>query len=227
MDISLDRIPVLIAFFLPGFFWFYVRQNLSHTPSRDLSSFELVMFSLLYSVFITLIEAFLFVIVAQQLGLDIMHAISIPRDQFIIHPVAMTGGVLLWFTLGLFLAYLIARYDPVDKLLERQLIVSGRSSTDIWHNTFARLPSNVSLVDVIVHMKNGDLYAGYLKEYQQNPDRDGHRDFSIAGVCYRPVSGSSIIPSYDRAKLGVRSLSIINTREVKSIDVWLRCDPSE
>lgn len=225
MDLSFDHLPLLVIFALPGFFWFHARQRLSPAPSRDPSTFELGLFSIGYSVIIVLLEGIVFLLLGRCFGITVAHIFSSPMAIFLEYPEFSLLMILVWCVFGFSLAYILAWYDPVDKLFTRRLSGSGRSITDVWHNSFALSNRSHILIDVIVHMKDGDIYIGFLKEYQQCPDSDGNRELSVAGVCYRAGTQNPVLTSYDRNHYGEKGFVLLNTRDIKAIDVHIRDHP--
>jgi len=219
MDLSLEWLPLLVVFLLPGFIAFYTGQYLNPAREIKLSSFELGLISLGYSLIISCVEGLLFVAILPLLGTDIGKLIRDPiQDTLATYPGQAVLGMTAWVTIGLIAGLFIGLHDPVfNRSLRGKLDRLGINKADIWFSVFdTRKYENIQ---VLVHMKNGDVYAGYLGEYDLTPDDNGNREFVIMGVHFRPGPETILRPHDKGVAFGRNSAVFLNTRDVNAIDI--------
>lgn len=219
MDLSLEWLPLLIVFLLPGFVAFYIGQYLKPGRGLELSSFELGLISLGYSLVISCVEALLFVLVLPSLGVDLGKLIRDPlQDTLAIYPGQTILGLTIWIAFGLGLGYIIGVYTPIfNRPVQTRLAKLGIRKSDIWFNVFdVRKHENA---EILVHMKNGDVYAGYLGEYDLIPDSNGNREFVVVGTHFRPGSQTTARAHDKGSEVGRNSAVLLSTRDVDAIDI--------
>lgn len=219
MDLSLEWLPLLIVFLLPGFVAFYLGQYLKPGREREFSSFELGLISLAYSLVISCIEALLFVLVLPSLGVNLGKLIQDPfQDTLAAYPGQVTLGLTIWIAVGLGFGYLVGVNNPIfNRPVQSRLAKLGIRKSDIWFNVF-----NTKIhegVQILVHMKNGDIYAGYLGEYDLFPDDNGNREFVVMGVHFRPGPQTTMLAHDKGSKFGRNSAALLNTRDADAIDI--------
>lgn len=220
MRLSFETLPLTIIFLLPGFFVFYTRQFLYPAGQQKLETFPLGLLSLGYSVIISLVEALG--------GIGVLRFFQADASVFLrdlpsvaqSYPLVTLTVTLAWVLIGAGLALVLGIWDPYLYLLRRINQKRRHFDTDIWFNLLEierRNQSRPTAVVATAHMKNGDIYSGYLKEFELQSDDDGTRDFILYDVFFCP--GDNANPCLKQARLGEVSYVLLNTRDVQSIDV--------
>lgn len=218
MNLSLEALPLILLFLLPGFFVYYTRQYLTPAVDFQLDNFELALMSIGYSAVIVLFEALLFAIGLSLLGVDISALLTDAQNTAIQHPVWTLSGIASWTIISVIMACVAGAKDPYFWILRR--INPDHTDTNTWFNLLVlerkRRGENFPVI-VTAHLKNGNLYSGYLSEFQALPDPDGSRAFTLAKVQFIPgnEANRSLTASYQ----GDDSFVLLNTRNVESLDV--------
>ena len=220
MNLSFETLPLIIIFLLPGFFVFYTRQFLYPAGRQKLETFPLGLLSLGYSVIISLVEAIA--------GMSVLRFLQVDASVFLrdlpsvaqSHPLVALTVTLVWILVGSGLALLFGIRDPYLGLLRKLNQKRRHFDTDIWFNLLEierKAQPQTTVVVATAHMKNGNLYSGYLKEFQLQPDDNGYRDFILYHVFFIPDNRSN--PNLTEARMGKSSFVLLNTRDVESIDI--------
>lgn len=217
---SFETLPLTIIFLLPGFFVFYTRQFLYPAGQQKLETFPLGLLSLGYSVIISLVEALVGIGVLRFFQVDTSVLLRDLPSVAQSYPLITLAVTLAWVLIGAGLALVLGIWDPYLHLLRRINQKRRHFDTDIWFNLLEierRIQSRPTVVVATAHMKNGDIYSGYLKEFELQSHDDGTRDFILYHVFF--CSGDSANPCLKQAHLGKASYVLLNTRDVQSIDV--------
>jgi hypothetical protein len=213
LNLSLEALFITVIFLVPGFFVYYTRQYTRPALSSDLDNFELSLLSLGYSAILSVFQAFLFAIPLRLFNFDIAGLVTNPATFFVNNYLLVVILGNLWILTALTLAFLVGVYDPYLYVLQVFNKKRQHTDSDIWHNLLmtqrTSLGENTS-TGVTVHLKNGDLYMGYLNEYETKPS-DGNREFILKNVTFGPADKPHVY-------LGQESYVLLNTREVDSID---------
>ena len=220
MNLSFETLPLIIIFLLPGFFVFYTRQFLYPAGQQTLETFPLGLLSLGYSVIISLLEATIGVGLLEIFQVDTSTLIGNLPALAKAHPWITLITTLLWISLGAGLALLFGIRDPYLGLLRKLNQKRRHFDTDIWFNLLEierKAQPQTTVVVATAHMKNGNLYSGYLKEFQLQPDDNGYRDFVLCNVKFIPGNRSN--PNLTKADMGESSFVLLNTRDVESADI--------
>lgn len=219
MSISLESLIITALFLLPSFFVFYTRRYIKPATRNSPDNFELTLWSFGYGFIISIFEALLFSLFFSLLKFDVSNAIT-NWKQFVIDNFLLTTSVIfLWLIIGILLALFIGKWDPYHYVLKKIIVRQNYTDTDIWHNLlkskWQKHDVNVNIL-ATVHLSNGDLYSGYLNEFENNPDEEGHRNFILNMVTFFP--GKNANPNLQINCADKHSFVLLNTREISSLD---------
>jgi hypothetical protein len=218
MDISLETIPLIILFLVPGFVAYYTREYLSPTPQGKLTVAEVTLLWLVYSLIVVVIEGLLFTLCLSTIGYDFPFVIENGLVQTFKHyPLDTALLVSLWTILSIIGGYFLGRFDP-ERGLRRQLAASGLTATDLWYNVFTLRKASLDKdrCYLAVRMANGDVYYGFLSEYALRADEDGNRELILENITYVPSEGFD--KAIDLRSYQEKGIVLINTRNVHSIE---------
>lgn len=222
MNLSLEALPLIILFLLPGFFVYYARQYLNPAVNVDLDNFQLALLSLGYSAVISVFTALLFAIVLSWFGVDLGVLIKTPLPVITQYPIQVLTGVAIWILIVLIAASLIGAKDPYLWSLSNLNRRVRQSDTDTWFNLLEikrREKGKGTTVTVTAHMKNGSLFTGYISDFQALPNDDGNRSFTLSKVYSMPGKDSH---EFLKANyLGDDSFVILDTRDIDSLEIIL------
>jgi hypothetical protein len=88
----------------------------------------------------------------------------------------------------------------------------------IWHETFATLNGSGGPVRVLVKMKLGDIYDGYIITYPILPDYQQSKDFLLTRASYFPKG--DLTNEYRLEEIPGGGLVLLNASDVDSIQVY-------
>jgi uncharacterized membrane protein len=222
MSLSLEALPLIIIFFLPGFFVYYARQYLNPAITADLDNFQFALLSLGYSTIISVFEALLFAMGLSWLGIDIASLVQSPIPIIAQYPIWTLIFLSVWIIVALIIASLIGAKDPYLWFLSKLNRQVRRSDTDSWFNLLElirRQTGEDTTAVVTVHMKNGSLFTGYVLEFQALPNDDGNRNFTLAKVYSMPGKDSNKFLKENY--LGDNSFVMLHTRDIDALEVVL------
>ena len=222
MSLSLEALPLIILFLLPGFFVYYARQYLNPAIKVDLNDFQLALLSLGYSAIISTFLALISAIGLTLLGVDLAALIDDPIPIIAKHPIFALLGITIWILTALIIASGIGAKDPYLWSISKLKGEVSWSDTDIWFNLLEltrRQRGEDTTVTVTAHMKNGSLFTGYIVAFQALPNDEGNRSFTLAKVYFMPGKDTN---NFLKANYqGDDSFVMLNTMDIDSLEVIL------
>lgn len=133
MNLSLEGLPLLILFLLPGVFVFHTKQYLNPGADYKYEPFELGLLSLGYSTIISVAQALLFSLLLHRFYFSYFSGmIATPVNTALRNPIQSLALMLCWILLSLCLALVVGWYDPYHAVLRKLPPRDGVSDTDIW-----------------------------------------------------------------------------------------------
>lgn len=221
MSLSLEGLPLLILFLLPGFFAYQTRQNIRPSRKESHDTFELGLLILGYSSIISLTQALLFLIFLRFFDNSYyLGVVTKPFELVSTRPIMTTGLILAWTILSLTIAILVGIKDPYIWLLNR-LTGENFLINDLWFelltdrtstNTDAAIRLKSALATV--RLDDKQVYYGYLDKFEAVANEADDRIFTLKN----PVLLVNDKPKY----VGDNGYVILNTRDVKSIELTIQ-----